>query len=662
MSDGDDTTIGPPKMHAQADNSVLDPVLYPADSYVDRVYWADLPGRRRSAWLSRQCNDEARREVGVIWRMFKADPLEPIRAFGRVSTLPGLGLFTEGATLFSVGNLASLFAAVWPECWGSSPSVCNAQSIKAVSYLSVVGIICGQILVGFIGDYLGRRFGLIQDAVVMLTGLLMLAVSWGASLQGWVAMYTVALFWYGLGVGGEYPLTAATALERKGTRRDDRMHRGRTVQLAFLNQGLGQLFDQAVLILALLIFNGGSQAPYGLVATQATFRLQFALIAAVVLYITYYRIYKLRGADAKLAASKGVTGYDTQSFRLTCSHYWHRLVGTSLCWLCTDFFVYGQRLFQSRFISVITGKTGADAVFENWLWNGVNILVSLAGYFLAALLLDQKWLGRKRLQLLGFTSVWILFLAAAADYASLSTINIHAFQAVYFLSSFFSQFGANATTYLLASELYPAAIRASASGFSAAVGKLGALIASVALQYVDSQTSFYVTAFIALAGALLTLAFTADTTGLDLSEQERYWRYVRRGDASRYHGVAVHPRHVSMWERYVLHRHKAYDPALDAAARLQELGTQYDDYVAAQESGKVAERAAGERSSSESDEKRRAAETIDIEDEPFEDAGVRAYFAKRRTEKPSPQPSERGISEVERQRNMHSLYNEMRHS
>lgn len=43
--------------------------------------------------------------------MFKADPLEPIRAYFRKYVLTGMGLFVEGFTLFSIGNLSSLFQA-----------------------------------------------------------------------------------------------------------------------------------------------------------------------------------------------------------------------------------------------------------------------------------------------------------------------------------------------------------------------------------------------------------------------------------------------------------------------------------------------------------------------------------------------------------------------
>lgn len=50
-----------------------------------------------------------------------------------------------------------------------------------------------------------------------------------------------------------------------------------------------------------------------------------------------------------------------------------------------------------------------------------------------------------------------------------------------------------------------------------------------------------------ILGFILTYVFLPDTTGLDLKEQERYFSYVKAGRADEYHGIAVHPRHLSWW-------------------------------------------------------------------------------------------------------------------
>jgi hypothetical protein len=91
-------------------------------------------------------------------------------------------------SLFSIGNLSSLYAAVWPQCW-KTHKVCDHNWISAVDYLQIIGIIVGQILVGFEGDWIGRRFGLVQDALIMTLGLVMLTASWGTTLNGWVICY-----------------------------------------------------------------------------------------------------------------------------------------------------------------------------------------------------------------------------------------------------------------------------------------------------------------------------------------------------------------------------------------------------------------------------------------------------------------------------------------
>lgn len=155
------------------------------------------------------------------------------------------------------------------------------------------------------------------------------------------------------------------------------------------------------------------------------------------------------------------------------------------------------------------------------------------------------------MQMIGFLMDFILFVVPAFHYEYYkSSAHIREFQTMYFLSSFFNQFGPNAVTFLVAAEVYPTPIRATAHGVSAAAGKLGALTASVLYNYIDTQTKFYVVPWFGLMGMLVTLLFLPDTTGLDLKEQERRWQYIRAGRESDYHGVAVHHKHLSWWERW----------------------------------------------------------------------------------------------------------------
>ncbi|GAC97990.1 potential glycerophosphoinositol permease [Pseudozyma hubeiensis SY62] len=562
-----------------AQSQVLDETLFPADSYTrdTKTYWADLPFWEKTRWINAQSNQEARRELGEIGSMFKRDPLSPLRAYYNNYVITGLGLFVEGYTLFSIGNLSPLFKAVWPECW-KNYRVCDEGWLHAIDYLEIVGIIFGQILVGIEGDWIGRRFGMVQDALVMTLGSVMLTAMWGTSLNGWIICYAWSVFIYGIGVGGEYPMTSTRAMEGTGTGRaattGDRMHRGRKVALSFLMQGWGQLANQAVLIIGLLIFHGSLAAPYSKTSTQWTFRVQFGIIAAFTLYLAYIRYYRMKYQDAALQNAKkrlNTSGYDVKSLKLSLSHYWHRLVGTAGGWFANDFFFYGNKIFSGIFINIITGNRGG--LETTWLFNLYNIIVSLCGYYLAALLIDHKQYGRKWMQANGFIADFILFIIGAALFNPLTKPGggVKAFQAIYFLSSFFNQFGPNSTTFLLAAEVFPASIRATSHGVSAAVGKLGALAPAVLYNYIDNHTKFWVVSWFGLLGWILTMVFIPDTTGLDLREQERYWECVVQGREQDYHGVAIHPRHLSFYERVVLKRHRYYDPELDRQQKMQEL-------------------------------------------------------------------------------------------
>ncbi|KAJ4272331.1 hypothetical protein NW762_001044 [Fusarium torreyae] len=574
-----------PIAYATADERrIFSHVTRPDDSYTeDGVYWADLPLAQRFRFVSKVDNDAAKEEAHTAWTMFKDDPLSPLSWYFRHAVIPGAGLGLEGYVLFSIGNLEPLFKAVWPDCWGKEPTTCAHNWVAAVTYLEIIGIMVGQAVVGVMGDWVGRRWGLIQDAAIMFIGLLMLTASWGLTLQGWVICYAWSLFFYGFGVGGEYPITATSSLEgvSSGGRistREDRLHRGRRVTTAFLMQGWGQFVNQVILIVLLAIFNNGkSSPPYSASAAQYTFRLSFAFPAIGTLWLLYYRTYRMRSAGKQLAEAKkrsNVTGYDVNALRHCFTNFGGRLFATAGTWFCNDVFFYGNKLFQGQFIKVISPDS--DSIFTTWTWNLVNITVSLAGYYLASLLIDNKMYGRKMMQQVGFFMCFLMFVIPAFSYKHYtSPAGIHSFQAMYFISSFFNQFGPNSVTFLVAGEVFPTPIRATAHGFSACIGKSGALLASVLYNYIDDQTKFYVVPWFGLAGMLLTWVFLPDTTGLDLKEQERRWGYIRDGKESEYHGVAVNPVHLSLWERF-RGLGKSYDPEADWRAKVQDMRSEWE--------------------------------------------------------------------------------------
>lgn len=331
----------------------------------------------------------------------------------------------------------------------------------------------------------------------------------------------------------------------------------------------------------LLIFHHKAAPPYSEVSAQWTFRVSFAIPAVGTLWLVYYRTWKMPLASKQLALSKkkhNVTGYDTKSLGYTFTYFGSRVLATAGTWFCNDVFFYGNKLFQSQFIKVISpGSASSGNVMTGWLWNLVNVGVSLCGYYLASFLIDHKLYGRKLMMQIGFLMCFIMFVVPAFHYKYYTSVaGIKSFQAMYFISSFFNQFGPNSVTFLVAAECYPTPVRATAHGFSAAIGKAGALLASILYNYIDTQTKFYVVPWFGLAGMLLTAVFLPDTTGLDLKEQERRWKYIREGRDADYHGVAVHPKHLSMWENF-RGVGKHYDPVADYQSKINDMREDWEE-------------------------------------------------------------------------------------
>lgn len=144
-----------------------------------------------------------------------------------------------------------------------------------------------------------------------------------------------------------------------------------------------------------------------------------SFVAASDSFTAYFRYYKKVYSSTALQRSKknarvNQSGYDIASLKLVSTHFAGRLFGTTMCWLFNDFLFYGNKLFASTFIKIIEPKATSNVVVS-WNWNLVNVGVELVGYYLAALLIDHKFYGRKRMQIVGFLMDGILFLICASE-------------------------------------------------------------------------------------------------------------------------------------------------------------------------------------------------------------------------------------------------------
>jgi len=173
-----------------------------------------------------------------------------------------------------------------------------------------------------------------------------------------------------------------------------------------------------------------------------------------------------------------------------CSHFSHWchmkvLIGTCSTWFLLDIAFYGLSLNQSIVLSAI-GFAPDPKTTSAWetLWKQaignliITLLGSLPGYYVTVFTVER--LGRKKIQIIGFTMEIILFSIVAAAYYPLKQHAEAAFIVLFVFIQFFFQFGANATTCIIPAEVFPTRFRATAHGLSAACGKAGAILAAFA--------------------------------------------------------------------------------------------------------------------------------------------------------------------------------------
>lgn len=65
----------------------------------------------------------------------------------------------------------------------------------------------------------------------------------------------------------------------------------------------------------------------------------------------------------------------------------------------------------------------------------INSTVALAGYYFAAFTVDRPWMGRRRMQIMGFAWMFVLFMLCAWQYQRLTQpSHLWIFRALYYLS------------------------------------------------------------------------------------------------------------------------------------------------------------------------------------------------------------------------------------
>jgi MFS transporter, PHS family, inorganic phosphate transporter len=429
----------------------------------------------------------------------------------------GMGFFTDAYDLFVIGIVVSLLKTQWSLSTGQV-SWLNSATLLASAF--------GAIIFGRIADMLGRK---------RIYGYEVLILAVGAIASAFAPNYTfllVSRIVLGIGIGGDYPVSATIMSEYSG-----KGSRGKMVGLVFAMQGAGLVVGP--LVASIFLASG--------LSGNLTWRLLLGLGAIPGLAVFYLRRqihetprFAMAGgaheeaqaaiADATGAgAGKVAPGESTARtphgvaegfFELIHNRrllIW--LIGSAGAWMLLDFCYYGNSISQPEIIKL--ANPHASELHTILLQLAIVAVFALPGYAVAILLLDR--VGRKPIQLLGFGVMALMFLLIGLIPSVVK--NLAPFLILYGISYFFTEFGPNMTTFIYPAELFPTEVRTTGHGISAGFGKLGAfagafLFPDLLASHLGLRGAMVICGVVAAVGLVLTFVSLPETRGKSLEELE----------------------------------------------------------------------------------------------------------------------------------------------
>ncbi|HLY76421.1 MAG TPA: MFS transporter [Thermoplasmata archaeon] len=442
----------------------------------------------------------------------------------RTILIAGMGFFTDAYDLFVISLVIPILASLTT----GGLSLAEKGLLGAVALL---GAMAGQVLFGFLGDRLGRK----RVYAITLSVMAIAAVG-SAFSRPFAGLTTVQVlmlwrFLLGVGVGGDYPLSATIMSEYSNIQ-----SRGRLVATVFAMQGFGLLTGAAAtlgVVFAIPNLDVAWRVILGLGAVPALLTIYFR---ARMPETPRYSLLVQGRADEAAAAVHQLTGAAVSNAgRLARTRvplgklvrmYGGLIVGTALSWLLLDVAFYSTNIFNPTVLTGIgfgtVGETGVALVRTLALGNVlIAVLFTVPGYWAAVALIDR--VGRRPLQYIGFGVMAASFLVLSFEYTALRGM-IPVFLFIYGTTFFFANFGPNTTTFVYPTEVFPTSFRTTGHGFAAAAGKLGAVIGVfyfpvlVASGPNGLSLVFEVLAMVSFLGLLVTIALLPETSQRSLED------------------------------------------------------------------------------------------------------------------------------------------------
>ncbi|GAA6059719.1 hypothetical protein JCM10212_000247 [Sporobolomyces blumeae] len=459
------------------------------------------------------------------------EPVEPKNDVVEVQTRKEQlsGIFTivcSGFALISDGlqnNIMTMTNVVFGQLYGSKLYT-PARSTQVSNSLTV-GTILGQVAIGLLCDYKGRKWGIVLSTVCIVVGIILATAAHGSgndlekNFLGFIWFMTIARGLTGIGVGGEYPSSSTSAAEAANQR--SVQSRGFWfILVTNLVLSFGGVFASS---LYLIVFSAAG----GVGANLSTvWRTVFGISVLPPLAVF---IFRLRMMNSKLYR-KGAIQHRVP-YGLVLRYYWKTLIGTCLTWFLYDFVTFPNGVFSGAIIANIVKAKGEEKIRKTAEWQLLLSTFGLPGCIIGAFIVNR--LGRRNLMILGFAGYLAIGLIVGIAYPQLSEPSrIGGFIVLYGLMSTFGNLGPGNTLGLVSAESYATSVRGTCYGLSAAIGKVGAVVGTETFNpikiHLGQRYTFIVAAACGLVGVIVAYFFIRNDLGQDLGDEDaKFIAYLR---------------------------------------------------------------------------------------------------------------------------------------
>ncbi|XP_030951041.1 probable inorganic phosphate transporter 1-8 [Quercus lobata] len=486
--------------------------------------------------------------------------------------IAGMGLFTDAYDLFCIAPIMILTGRVYYEKEPDSKKyVIPPIVVSTIVAIALLGTAIGQLVFGRLGDKIGRRR--VYGLALMIMVLSSIACGFSIGTTRTCVLVSLGLFRFilGLGIGGDYPLSATIMSEFANKRT-----RGAFIAAVFSMQGFGILAASTVTMVVCAIFDRASNLSANYPTPKEAdlaWRL-ILMIGAIPAGLTFYwrmmmpetarytALVEQNFVQAAMDMEKVLELPMSQivedelllpippSYPLHSKQFFRRhgrdLFSCSFTWFLLDIVFYSSTLFQSHIYNQHLPKNEEMNAYRHAfevakLQAIIAVCSAIPGYWFTVYFIDR--IGRVKIQMMGFFFMAMVFLALGIPYYEYWDKEINnskpnkGFLVLYGLGFFFSNFGPNTTTFIVPAELFPARYRSTCHGISGAIGKVGAIIGSVGFLWASNgkketkeaegypealgmTASLIILAGVCLLGMAVTFFFTRETMGRSLEENE----------------------------------------------------------------------------------------------------------------------------------------------